>query len=90
MTEADYQRAVQAALEKVGAKVIKTNGSPFMEKGTPDLIGCYNGRMFVIETKLSGNTTTVIQQRRLKEWENAGAIALVATYPQDTPHQIAT
>ena len=63
-------------------KVIKTHGSPYMEMGTPDLIGCYNGRFFAFEVKRpdvddDGNFTekaSNIQIKRMDEWAAVGAI----------------
>lgn len=64
-------------------KCIKTHGSPYTEIGTPDLMGCYDGRLFVFEVKRpdvdkDGNfieKPSNIQLKRLDEWHAVGAIA---------------
>jgi len=57
-----------------GCKAIKIHGSAYQEIGTPDIIGCINGRMFAIECKQPGKAPTPIQRKRLAEWQAAGAI----------------
>lgn len=67
------------ALRERGAKVIKTHGGPFTPTGTPDLIGCVNGRAFVLEVKRPGQRPRRIQEYELEQWRKAGAIAGVVT-----------
>lgn len=57
-------------------KCIKIHGSMYTELGTPDIIGCYKGRMFAFEVKMPGKekTITKIQKFRLEEWMRSGAI----------------
>lgn len=57
-------------------------------KGTPDIIGCYRGFSFVIECKIAPNTPDEKQDYELKRWAMRGAIALVATHPQNTPKEV--
>lgn len=65
-----------------GAKAIKMHGSPFMEKGTPDIFASRN-IMWAIEVKQKGKKPRRLQQHRLKEWKNAGAVAIcVDSYEQ--------
>jgi hypothetical protein len=47
-------------------------------RGQPDIHGCSDGRSFVIEMKKGKNTTTALQDVRLEQWANAGALAFVA------------
>ncbi len=54
------------------------NGGMFVKKGMPDIYGCMNGRMFVIEVKVVGKAPTELQYKRLKEWQEAGALAIWA------------
>jgi hypothetical protein len=89
MLESDYKRDIRKALEKVGAKVIPIVTGPLTERGTPDIIGAINGMCFVIEAKVYPNTTTLIQDERLKEWQAAGAYVLVPTYPYNTVEEVA-
>ena len=65
------------------------------EPGTPDRIGCVNGRMFLIEVKRpeirdlngkllqSGGALSPLQRKRLEEWAAVGAATLVTSNPDD-------
>lgn len=61
-----------------GCKVVKFHGNQFTRSGEPDLFGSYLGRIFVIEAKVGGNKLTRLQEQRLKEWAEAGAVAVTA------------
>jgi hypothetical protein len=57
------------------SKAINIHGSVFSERGTPDVIGCVDGRMVAFECKR--DTTEApekIQDWRLSEWLAAGAV----------------
>lgn len=57
------------------SKAINIHGSPFSERGTPDIIGCVNGRMVAFECKRDeSEEPTPIQKWRLSEWIAAGAV----------------
>jgi len=77
--ETTIVQAIVRALRKRGAKVIKTHGGPFTPTGTPDLVGCVNGRAFVLEVKRPGQRPRRIQEHELEQWRKAGAIAGVVT-----------
>lgn len=65
---------IRAALGKVdGLKFIPYVASAMGEKGTPDMIGCYQGRMFLIEAKAEDGQASPIQLRRIAEWSATGA-----------------
>lgn len=56
-------------------KAINVHGGIYTERGTPDIIGCINGRMVAFECKRSDlEDLTEIQKWRLSEWIAAGAI----------------
>lgn len=58
-----------------GGKAINIHGSPFSERGTPDVIGCINGRLIAFECKRDEHEEpTNIQKWRLSEWIAAGAV----------------
>lgn len=58
-----------------GAKAINIHGSVFSERGTPDVIGCVNGKTVAFECKRDATEAPEkIQTRRLAEWLVAGAI----------------
>lgn len=50
---------------------------PYGEPGSLDKVGCINGQMWWIEFKAPGKKLTVLQARRIMEWESAGAKTLV-------------
>lgn len=57
------------------SKAINIHGSIFSERGTPDIVGCVNGRMVAFECKRDATEEpTDIQKWRLCEWIRAGAI----------------
>ena len=57
------------------SKAINIHGSPFCERGTPDVIGCINGRMIAFECKRDTKEDLEdIQKWRLCEWIAAGAV----------------
>ena len=81
MTEGDFIRKLTDELSKRdGVKAIKLHTGPYGRKGEPDILGCYNGRMFVLEGKLAYNKPTALQHRRIDEWRTAGACAGVVTH----------
>ena len=51
------------------------HGGIYTERGTPDVIGCVNGRLVAFECKRTEEEDpTKIQQWRLAEWLASGAI----------------
>lgn len=75
----EYTGVVQPVLDYLnsipGSKAINIHGSVFSERGTPDVIGCINGRMVAFECKRDEEEAPRrIQQRRLSEWLSAGAV----------------
>ena len=58
-----------------GAKAINVHGSIFSERGTPDILGCINGRAVAFECKRDATESLEkIQERRLSEWLMCGAV----------------
>ncbi len=55
-------------------KAVKTHGNPYLEAGTPDILGIYRGQMFAWEVKKSEkDKPTRLQELRLGEWAQGGA-----------------
>lgn len=54
-------------------------GGFFTRAGEPDVTGCYRGQRFEIEVKIPGKRPRKVQEKRLREWEESGAITGVAT-----------
>lgn len=57
------------------SKAINVHGGIYTERGTPDVIGCVNGRMVAFECKRDAmEEPTRIQRWRLSEWLISGAV----------------
>lgn len=57
------------------SKAINIHGSIFSERGTPDVIGCINGRTVAFECKRDATEAPEkIQDWRLSEWLASGAV----------------
>lgn len=75
----EYSSVVEPILDYLNSlpnsKAINIHGSVFSERGTPDVIGCINGRLVAFECKRSEDEEpTPIQKWRLSEWIIAGAV----------------
>lgn len=75
----EYASVVKPILEYLnsipGGKAINIHGGVYTERGTPDIVGCINGRMIAFECKRDENEEpTQIQKWRLSEWIAAGAV----------------
>lgn len=75
----EYSSVVEPILNYLNSlpnsKAINIHGSVFSERGTPDVIGCINGRLVAFECKRSEDEEpTPIQKWRLSEWITAGAV----------------
>lgn len=55
-------------------KFFKTHGSPFQQRGTPDLLGCSKGQFVAVEVKNEEGQLSSLQIFRLTEWKLAGAV----------------
>lgn len=57
------------------SKAINIHGGIYTERGTPDIIGCINGKFVAFECKRSEEEEPEkIQKWRLSEWIAAGAV----------------
>ena len=75
----EYDGVVQPILHYLNSlpntKAINIHGGVFCERGTPDIIGCTNGRTILLECKRSPTEAAEkIQEWRMAEWRSAGAI----------------
>ena len=75
----EYDGVVRPVLRYLNSlpksKAINIHGSVFSERGTPDIIGCVNGRLVAFECKRdTSEEPTKIQKWRLCEWITAGAV----------------
>ena len=75
----EYDGVVRPVLRYLNSlpksKAINIHGSVFSERGTPDIIGCVNGRLVAFECKRDATEDLEeIQKWRLCEWIAAGAV----------------
>lgn len=54
-------------------KAIKMHGSIYTERGTPDILCCFHGRLFMFELKEGRNKPEKIQEVRKRQWRESGA-----------------
>lgn len=89
MNEQQYVTNIIKAINDLGGKAVKFVETEYSEKGTPDIIGSYKGRAFAIEAKVDDNKVSIIQEIRLQEWFDAGAIAIGVWQQFASPEDIA-
>jgi hypothetical protein len=75
----EYTGAVQPILKYLNSlphsKAINVHGGVYTERGTPDIIGCIDGRLVAFECKRdTTEDARRIQKWRLCEWIAAGAV----------------
>ena len=76
-------RIVNGLNDIPGCKAIVIHGSPFIERGTPDITGSFRGKSFWIETKQPGEQPEPLQTFRLQQWADAGARSGVVENVED-------
>ena len=76
--EAIIQRAFQAEIKRLGGYCVKQHGNCYSVAGTPDIIGCLNGRFFGIEFKAGKGVPSPKQIHELGRISHAGGISGVA------------
>jgi hypothetical protein len=82
--ESTIVAAIMQALKPVPDLVVRKRwGSEMAAAGDPDLTGCFRGRHFELEVKAPGGRLSRIQEVRLKEWHQAGAIVGVVHSTED-------
>ncbi len=67
-------KKLRAAGERI--KFIKIHGGQWTS-GQPDVMGCYEGHMYVIEFKNETGRATKRQEVQLDEWSNTGATSMI-------------
>jgi len=86
--ESVYNEAIRKSLEDAGAKAIKLHGNEYMKKGNPDIVGCWNGFFFAVETKLEGEEPDKKQAYELREWDKVDAICVTAVRTMWQPNDV--
>lgn len=80
ITERAIVKSILAYLNSLpGCLARKRWGGGMGVAGDPDITGCLGGRHFEFEVKRPGERPTPLQLRRLREWEDAGAITGIVT-----------
>ena len=84
MKESDVVRLMLKALNSQESTfAIRTHGSAFQMKGTPDIIGCSHGMFFAIEAKRSAREhASDVQLYVLSKMKSAGARVWVSHDPE--------
>ena len=84
MKESDVVRLMLKALNSQECTfAIRTHGSAFQMKGTPDIIGCSHGMFFAIEAKRSAREhASEVQMYVLSKMKSAGARVWVSHDPE--------
>ena len=82
--ESTIVSAIMQALKYVPGLVVRKRwGTTMAVAGDPDLTGCYCGRHFELEVKAPDGRLSRIQEVRLKEWRQAGAMVAVVHSPEE-------
>lgn len=76
-SESTIQKEVIDYLNSIGAKVFPITVTAGMQRGTPDIIACWQGRFIGIEIKRPKLNPTKIQEAQLEMIEHAGGITAV-------------
>lgn len=75
MKESTFQRKAIEQLRARGCYVFKPVGSLAQQRGTPDLLICYQGLFVGAELKVEGRKPSKLQELELSKIRNAGGIA---------------
>jgi hypothetical protein len=87
-TEKELTAAIRKLLRQHGGFFLKHWGGPLSKVGTPDLIGCFEGKAVVIEVKGPKGRVSQEQEDFLRKWREAGGIAFVAHSVEDVIREL--
>lgn len=73
------KKDIRAYLDTIGAWYCLPATYGYGKSGTPDIIACVNGNFVGIEVKREGAKPTKLQERRIKQIQEAGGIAIWGT-----------
>lgn len=74
-SETSVRDGVVALYELRGGFGLVKHMTGFGVRGTPDVMGCIQGRCVVVECKRVGYVPTAAQLGQLRRWQRAGALA---------------
>lgn len=75
--ESKVKAKIKAILKEHGVYYAMPIGTGYGNAGVPDFLCCFNGRFLAIEAKANGGKTTALQDKNLRDIENAGGITCV-------------
>lgn len=75
--EGKVKTKVRAELLRRGIYHFMPATGGYGRSGVPDIVGCYRGHFFAVETKAGNNKPTALQERELKQIRDAGGVAFV-------------
>lgn len=75
--EVKVKNKVKAVLKNLGAYYVMPVTSGYGRSGAPDFLVCHKGRFIGIECKAGNNKPTALQEKNLREIEDAGGSSLV-------------
>jgi hypothetical protein len=87
VSENQIKNSVLKYLKTIQGLKCHKRGASLSQNGEPDITGCYKGLHFEIELKAPGKKPTVLQQKKMDEWEKAGAIVFWADSLQTVKQQ---
>ena len=84
MNEAEVVRRMLKTLNALpGVYCLRTHGSSFQQKGTPDIIGCAHGSFFAIEAKRTARgKPSPAQLYNISRFDKAGGKTFVSHDPR--------
>lgn len=89
MREAPIQRKIITWLREQGCYVYKAVGSPYAQRGTPDILCILRGQAYGLEVKAPGGKPTKLQEVELEKIRKAGGVAAVVTSLDEVKELIA-
>lgn len=75
--EAKVKRVVTKQLREMGAYYFFPMTGGYGRSGVPDIVGCYKGSFFGIECKAGKNKPTALQEKNLRDINQADGFELV-------------
>lgn len=69
------KRDIDQFLAEIGCYIVKPTTGGFGASGTADRVICYRGRFAAVEVKRPGGEPTALQNKRMREVEDAGGKA---------------
>lgn len=75
--EGRVKERVKKLLKHYNAWYCMPVAGPYGRNGVPDIIGCYRGRFFCIETKAGRNKATELQTAQMVRVTEAGGVSFL-------------